>query len=656
MARATRSTTADLKRKRPADSTDSADTAERAPTKLARTDDGSDDAPEPLNETSIDGHGILSVLETEDKQGLLERVFPLPDSASQASLRSLLSASSPVSFLKAAIDHLRPISSHPRSRLSETAAQQVAFCDLASFLLDQTVQATDHLQSTSIHEPSSPQRPKPSYALVQHLPSGDWWSSLLPSSASTSNLQTGNAELVAIFPTPSSSSSDKHPSTLGSYCPKQTSQKRQALPHRRVRTGAFLDYGLYSSFAPSFDMDGEDVGRRELGEVIWYKEEKKHLRELQRRERLEGRGSIVDVPEDEPEITSQEEPIPDLELEALLPPEDVESIKLALNSLELEKSVQQLLERNQRALRRLEELQKQRLTKHPTSNAEEGSEEWETAQAILDSLTALSSLRPRSSTEERPGIIPPPTVLHKLHRTLALEPSPGWYGTLPSGRTTALRDDSTVKVRPGAVTAPPAASTPTPTTPAPAPTANTFGGYAYAYAAQQQQGYHSQTSSYTPYKPGQTTSSFYPNYTLPAGSHQQGYYTQQAYTAGATNQQPYGAATGQQPYGYSWYSQYPGVQSGAGSGRGTPQPIVPAPATSAVATTYGSFFGATATAAASGTTPASRTPAVANTVVATPSASGTTYGQSVPTLPVHLRTATTNGTGFQQQSYLQATR
>ncbi|KAJ3482162.1 hypothetical protein NLJ89_g12157 [Agrocybe chaxingu] len=83
-------------------------------------------------------------------------------------------------------------------------------------------------------------------------------------------------------------------------------------------------------------MDGEDVGRRELGEVIWYKEEKKHLRELQRRERLEGRGSIVDVPEDEPEITSQEEPIPDLELEALLPPEDVESIKLALNSLELE--------------------------------------------------------------------------------------------------------------------------------------------------------------------------------------------------------------------------------------------------------------------------------------------------------------------------------
>ena len=254
------------------------------------------------------------------------------------------------------------------------------------------------------------------------------------------------------------------------------------------------------------------------------------------------------------------------------------------------------------------------------------------AQAILDSLTILASLRPRSSSEDSHALVPPPSVLHKLHRTLAVGPSPGWYGILPPSNTTALRDDSTVKVRPGAVAPTPVPAATATAAAAATPVANTFGSYPYAYA-QQQQSYRPQPASYTPYKAGQTPS-FYQGYVAPGAQQQQTYYNPQTYASGTANQQPYGATTAQQPYASysSWYS-YP-VQAGAGSGRGTPQPIAATPST--VPSTYGGFFNASS---AVGTT---RPPAVANTVVGNATAATTTYSQPttnpVPTLPVHLRT------------------
>jgi hypothetical protein len=67
-------------------------------------------------------------------------------------------------------------------------------------------------------------------------------------------------------------------------------------------------------------------------------------------------------------------------LEELLPPDEVKNIKAALGSLEMENAVQELLERNRRALIRLEELQRQRLIADGgrISTAAEGSEEWDT--------------------------------------------------------------------------------------------------------------------------------------------------------------------------------------------------------------------------------------------------------------------------------------
>ena len=265
------------------------------------------------------------------------------------------------------------------------------------------------------------------------------------------------------------------------------------------------------------------------------------------------------------------------------------------------------------------------------------------AQSILDSLTVLSALRPRTSTHDGPTIIPPASVLHKLHRTLLLELKPGWHGTLPATRTMALRDDSTVKVRPGVPSTPaPAASVATPSVSTPVASTNPFGGYAYAYTSGQQQAYRPTTAtSFTPYKPGQATA-YYQNYATQPVQQQQGYYPQTAY--GTANQQPYGAATGGFA-SYGWYGQYPTANTAAaGSGRGTPQPVVTTPA--AMATTYGSFF---SQAGATGTATPARPAAVANTVVAnttTPYAQGS---GAVPTLPLHLRTM--QNPGVPQQNY-----
>jgi hypothetical protein len=309
--------TADLKRKRD----DDAD-ADETPNKVARIDN------------TIHGQSILHILEAEDTQGLLDKHTP--------SLRELLSTSTPISVIKTAIAQL---------------PQHLS--NLATALLDNEKPSSSHSN----------------YALVQHLPSGDWWSSLT-SLASPSKLQTAKAELVAVLPSPSSF--ENSATTLASYSSKSFPQKKIHHSHRIVSTGAFLNYGLFSSFAPSFDQDSELVGRRELGQVLYYQEEK-----MRYRQSLQDTTFILETPQDHPDPPQNDNLDPELDLDSLLPPDEVKLLKAALSCLELENSVQKLLERNQWALERLEELQSQRLTNHPTSNAEEGSEEWDTGSSTF---------------------------------------------------------------------------------------------------------------------------------------------------------------------------------------------------------------------------------------------------------------------------------
>ncbi|KAJ4485515.1 hypothetical protein J3R30DRAFT_3696878 [Lentinula aciculospora] len=655
---------------------------------------------------------ILDILQVIDSQGLLDWVFPLTSSECLISLRTLLQESSnhTLSELRSAVQHLFPVSlRNSRSRPSKPASQQQAFCNLALSLLDQasvqSVEIPGDLETIipDVYPPdqtsssTSHIHKKPRYALLQHLPSGDYWTSL-SSETSLSELKAlpkGFSELVSILPSPYPSTSTSNIPTLGSYHKGVLpASKNKAPPARQVSSGSFLDYGIYASFAPSFDQESEELGRQELGQILYTRRTKaqkaKQLKRLTA-EREKERLTRSNSPMAEDEVQEIKPAVDvDTELEELLPPDQVEAIKSGLGSLELEFAVSELLDRNKRALRRLQELQIERLMADGggSSRPQEGSEEWDTgtilvlssdlayyldmyltAQAVLDSLTTLASLRPRSSKDENAPLIPPPAVLHALHRTLPLSPSPGWYGNLPPGRTTVLRDDSTMKVKPNAPV-PAATSTPAPT---PTPTGTTipaisntgYAGYSYAAysgtpaAAQQntqQNQYRTGTANTYMYKPPTASgaTSYYPN----------SYAYQQMYAQ--SGQTGYTPASGAGTTAYSsWFSSYappntatmaltptPTANGSGSGGRSTP-------ATPQFAPSYSSFFNngpslapaaaaATANWSAGGTQ--ARTPAVANTVlnskpgqwnasssVASPYSANTSSTAMTPTLPSHLR-------------------
>lgn len=314
---------------------------------------------------------------------------------------------------------------------------------------------------------------------MQKLPSGEWWTSLdseiISRGTDLKSLSTGHAELVAIFPAPSSSSLPPEPRTLKHYTSSRTpSGTSTPVPpkHRYVSRGSFLDYGPYSSFAPTFDQGGREIGRAVYGEVLWRERRNRlRLKALKRKQLKEG--NLPEVIMEESGSTEQGLSSSEDWHETLKNFLSVSSLKSALDDLEVQDSMQELLKRNAKALARLEELQLRRYG-DPSGfkPVEVGSEEWETgsihspstyshayvrltsAHAILDSLALLVSSRPRSSTNE--SLIPPPSVIHRVSRTLPLDPSPGYHGTLPpipTTRTTALRDDNTIHLKSGALTA-----------------------------------------------------------------------------------------------------------------------------------------------------------------------------------------------------------
>lgn len=312
---------------------------------------------------------ILDVLSIVDSQGLLDRVFPVHAHPTRSSpLRALLAEQQPLSVLRAAIHHLQPISALPRAHLSPTAAQQHRFCSLATDLLNQASAPSAPLLDDFL--PASPSnKPRPlRYALLQHLPNQEYWSSLnSPSHVSLTSLPTAHAELVAVLPTPSSQS-DKYPvPTLASYASAPISQSIKPLPQQRtVTTGAFLDFGPWASFAPTFDHDGEVVGRNELALTLYASRPIKRTRECE---------SIQEPPPIQlagPASVDLED-----ELRELFPPEDAAAVKSALDTLHLENAVQELLDRNRRALLRLEHLQHERII-NDDAPVEQGSEEWDT--------------------------------------------------------------------------------------------------------------------------------------------------------------------------------------------------------------------------------------------------------------------------------------
>lgn len=301
-----------------------------------------------------------------------------------------------------AVHHLFPISSHPRSRPSAPAAEQLKFCHLALSLLNQAslhsapvpLNVESLLASHPGKDDNHDEEPKPEgrrkYALVQRLPTGDWWSSANSSYPSLSlegkdikSLGTGYAELVSIFP--SAPVAEDYQPTLGSYIKKRPPVHGVAQEPRRLSCGKFLDYGPNTSFAPTFDGEGVEVGQFTLSEVVYHRQRDRMYGERIRMQRKQLEQQQDASMEDMSEVVEVEKPSEDKSvnldssLEGLLSPEEVTSIKQALDSLELGKAVEELLQRNTRALVRLEQLQAERLLSERGSRpVEVGSEEWDT--------------------------------------------------------------------------------------------------------------------------------------------------------------------------------------------------------------------------------------------------------------------------------------
>jgi len=303
-----------------------------------------------------------------DPLGLLDRVFPA--NAQAASLRTLLARPQEPRVLHAAILNLRPRPSPRHTRPSDTADQQRAFCALALSLLGPDI---------------SPPSPEPRYALLQHLPSGDYWSSVTsdrPSSPSGAlkHIPTGLADLAAILPTPLSAPSG----TLAAYS-KSVPPAKPLPPHRSLCPASFLDYGPSTTFAPTVDHDGELVGPRDLRLLFSYRNSRKHAH-------LPDSDPLDDV------LPPSPYPLPfdiQSEFDGLLSPHVIQNLSLVLDTVHLENLIDELLTRTQRALVRLQALQVDRLLQHQTS-LDESSEEWQTGIPLLSlSLFLLVSLPPQ---------------------------------------------------------------------------------------------------------------------------------------------------------------------------------------------------------------------------------------------------------------------
>jgi len=584
---------------------------------------------------------------------------------------------------------LFPVFAHPRSRPSAPAAQQLKFCNLALSLLDQSsFRATESTlgletviptkpEAGSVGNdgatadsskpidgpPASPDLPrKRKYALMQKLPSGEWWTSLDSDTASLggsdlTKLPTAHAELVAILPSVSTpETSGTSVPTLGSLSRKLHAKKPTLPGPRHLSTGSFLDYGPNSSFAPSFEQNGVEVGQSALGEVMWSRlrrvelSSKVHIPEEQLPSTtIEDAQMTNDSPDDVRSQQRNGETDQDRKqqilLNSLLEPDQVAPIQDFMNTLDFEVAIQELLDRNKRALVRLQELQLQRLggENGGVSQVEVGSEEWDVgeqliihfslpncilritrtvAQAISDSLVLLASLRPRS-TGDSSSLVPSPEFLRKLHRSLPSEPSEGWFGTLPPSNLTALRDDTTLQIKPG-VNIPvgtlpgagstalpsPAISTGTTTAVANKPTTQpNYANFTYPnYPGNQYRGAYAYTPSTNPY---------YPNaYPQSSGQPAQGQ-VQPGHSA-----QPY---IGQQQQ-YNSYGSWYNYQQHQAQGQ---QPATP----TSLAASYASFFNSQQTQQQQ-TAPR----AVANTVTPGKPAGSWT---ATPTLPPHLRPAVT---------------
>lgn len=158
--------------------------------------------------------------------------------------------------------------------------EQQRFVELSDNLLDQALTRSGFSKSMDVvlqaRDEQAPEldadERKRLYALVQRLPSGDWWSSAtIPrgggvgiTRAEASALSTKQAELAMVVPSLPLLPSEVP--TLGTLKPpvlkiaKDPGWQATYLPQRKLHAPKLLDWGLYMTFAPSYDATDCELG------------------------------------------------------------------------------------------------------------------------------------------------------------------------------------------------------------------------------------------------------------------------------------------------------------------------------------------------------------------------------------------------------------
>jgi hypothetical protein len=184
--------------------------------------------------------------------------------------------------------------------------------------------------------------------------------------------------------------------TLGSLSRKLHTKKPTLPGPRHISTGSFLDYGPNASFAPSFEQDGVEVGQFALGEVMWSRFELASKTRILKKQLPSATTEDVQMTDDSLDDVRSQQSIGEMDqdgeqqiaLDPLLQPDQLAPIQDFMRTLDLEVAMQELLDRNNRALARLEELQSQRLggENGGASLVEVGSEEWDVGERPITLL------------------------------------------------------------------------------------------------------------------------------------------------------------------------------------------------------------------------------------------------------------------------------
>lgn len=169
------------------------------------------------------------------------------------------------------------------------------------------------------------------------------------------------------------------------YLPKLGSYSRPLKPSlvapnrlpvsQKTATGSILDYGAFASFAPTYDSEAGEITQEEVQDIIWSKRQ----RLLARRKLAKAIESDIEMNPAAEEATASDETSnpaidPSLDLD--------DDLRAAMQQLQLETGISDLLEKNALALQKLVVLQNRRLRLGENAPSPEvDGEEWKLGES-----------------------------------------------------------------------------------------------------------------------------------------------------------------------------------------------------------------------------------------------------------------------------------